>query len=256
MTSYELETLTLHAPEGAKLFTTKDKDLKDMEFFDRLQHIKILKSFITSDKTLKKIYGELLSSVYNKAEIKKYAKIVITEEPTTPTTIVTTTPEVAELKQELEEVKAIQAEIEIEIEKTTAMKIKLDETIKQIEIQKQQDALEQKELERQMQAMEQKIITVEKLYKLEKKYANLTEIRNKLAAQIRKALNLERTFTQYQRTQLLIQAGGRCQLCGDAVTIDTFEADHIIPWSKGGKTILENGQCLCRRCNRAKGAKA
>ncbi len=29
--------------------------------------------------------------------------------------------------------------------------------------------------------------------------------------------------------------------------------DHIIPWSKGGKTTAENCQMLCIACNRSKG---
>jgi 5-methylcytosine-specific restriction endonuclease McrA len=31
-----------------------------------------------------------------------------------------------------------------------------------------------------------------------------------------------------------------------------MEADHITPWSKGGKTSLENCQMLCVECNRRK----
>ncbi|RKY53653.1 MAG: HNH endonuclease, partial [Candidatus Neomarinimicrobiota bacterium] len=31
------------------------------------------------------------------------------------------------------------------------------------------------------------------------------------------------------------------------------QADHIIPWSKGGETTVENGQALCQRCNGSKG---
>jgi len=31
-----------------------------------------------------------------------------------------------------------------------------------------------------------------------------------------------------------------------------MEADHITPWSKGGKTIAENCQMLCVDCNRRK----
>ncbi len=31
-----------------------------------------------------------------------------------------------------------------------------------------------------------------------------------------------------------------------------WEADHIIPWSKGGRTISENGQLIAKRFNRAK----
>ena len=33
-----------------------------------------------------------------------------------------------------------------------------------------------------------------------------------------------------------------------------MQADHITPWSKGGKTIAENCQMLCADCNRRKGA--
>ena len=28
-----------------------------------------------------------------------------------------------------------------------------------------------------------------------------------------------------------------------------MEGDHIKPWSKGGQTILENCQMLCKDCN-------
>ncbi|MBQ2812594.1 MAG: HNH endonuclease, partial [Clostridia bacterium] len=28
-----------------------------------------------------------------------------------------------------------------------------------------------------------------------------------------------------------------------------MQADHIIPWSKGGHTTLDNGQMLCRMHN-------
>lgn len=34
-----------------------------------------------------------------------------------------------------------------------------------------------------------------------------------------------------------------------------MEADHIIPWHKGGKTEKENCQMLCMKCNRTKSGK-
>tara|TARA_Y100001934_G_scaffold283774_1_gene406628 strand:- start:4478 stop:6301 length:1824 start_codon:yes stop_codon:yes gene_type:complete len=47
-------------------------------------------------------------------------------------------------------------------------------------------------------------------------------------------------------------AGGKCQLCGRTLS-KNFHADHIRPFSKGGKTITLNGQALCSNCNLAKG---
>lgn len=32
-----------------------------------------------------------------------------------------------------------------------------------------------------------------------------------------------------------------------------FQVDHIIPMNKGGKTVPENLQILCRKCNGTKG---
>jgi 5-methylcytosine-specific restriction endonuclease McrA len=34
-----------------------------------------------------------------------------------------------------------------------------------------------------------------------------------------------------------------------------MEADHVTPWSKGGKTEPANCQMLCLPCNRQKGSK-
>ena len=32
-----------------------------------------------------------------------------------------------------------------------------------------------------------------------------------------------------------------------------MQGDHIVPWSKGGKTLPDNLQMLCARCNQEKG---
>ena len=44
-------------------------------------------------------------------------------------------------------------------------------------------------------------------------------------------------------------------VCGDKYEIEQMEADHIDPWSKGGKTIPSNCQMLCLKDNRRKGGK-
>lgn len=63
----------------------------------------------------------------------------------------------------------------------------------------------------------------------------------------------KRTFNSSEKNALWIAADGKCQNCGE--TLDrNWEADHIMPFSKGGDTDLVNGQALCQDCNRKKGA--
>ena len=42
---------------------------------------------------------------------------------------------------------------------------------------------------------------------------------------------------------------GICPICGKHFKFEEMQADHIIPWSKGGRTVPENCQMLCRDCN-------
>ncbi len=64
-------------------------------------------------------------------------------------------------------------------------------------------------------------------------------------------------FAHEQRLAIYRKNRGICQLkitCkGKKCEWDNWEADHIKPWSKGGKTIVENGQVSCPACNRSKG---
>lgn len=49
--------------------------------------------------------------------------------------------------------------------------------------------------------------------------------------------------------------GANCPEHGRELDFHEMEADHIVPWSKGGKTVKENCQMLCRHCNRTKSNK-
>ncbi|HDY75783.1 MAG TPA: HNH endonuclease, partial [Candidatus Marinimicrobia bacterium] len=67
-----------------------------------------------------------------------------------------------------------------------------------------------------------------------------------------------RMFAHEQRLAIYRKDKGLCQLkikCnGGKCDWDNWEADHVTPWSKGGKTIVENGQVSCPACNSSKGA--
>ncbi len=56
------------------------------------------------------------------------------------------------------------------------------------------------------------------------------------------------------RAQVLIRDQSTCQMCGKTVKDDHIKVqiDHIIPHSWGGKTELDNLQCLCDDCNEGK----
>ena len=73
----------------------------------------------------------------------------------------------------------------------------------------------------------------------------------------------QRSFSEAQRIQIYIRDRGICQICRDEqksperewiVPWSEYEADHVLPHSKGGQTLIDNGQVLCREHNRAKGA--
>lgn len=67
----------------------------------------------------------------------------------------------------------------------------------------------------------------------------------------------QRNFTHLQRLAIFRRDGGICQLrikCdGAKLTWDDWHCDHIRPWSKGGKTTVENAQVACSACNTSKG---
>ena len=67
-------------------------------------------------------------------------------------------------------------------------------------------------------------------------------------------LNL-RTFDDDEKRGAYERQKGVCPACGQHFEYEEMEGDHVVPWSKGGKTVLENLQMLCRRDNALKGDK-
>lgn len=66
-----------------------------------------------------------------------------------------------------------------------------------------------------------------------------------------KYLNL-RAFDENEKATMYELQQGLCANCRKHFKITEMEADHIVPWSRGGKTNLDNGQMLCRKCNNDK----
>lgn len=72
-----------------------------------------------------------------------------------------------------------------------------------------------------------------------------------------KYLNI-RVFTENAKRQAYERQGGNCPYCMHEhrekthYELSEMEADHITPWSEGGKTNLENCQMLCKEHNRLK----
>ena len=63
-------------------------------------------------------------------------------------------------------------------------------------------------------------------------------------------INLRLRFMVLQRDRFT------CQTCGASPAKDPsveLHIDHIIPWSKGGETTMDNLQTLCSKCNLGKG---
>lgn len=63
-----------------------------------------------------------------------------------------------------------------------------------------------------------------------------------------------RAFPESDKIIMYERQNHKCAICGKEFDISEMHGDHIVPWSKGGKTTLDNGQMLCTECNIRKGA--
>ena len=54
------------------------------------------------------------------------------------------------------------------------------------------------------------------------------------------------------RRNIYMRDNGICQYCGEHVTTQEFQIEHVIPRSKGGETTWLNVVVACQRCNKQK----
>lgn len=68
--------------------------------------------------------------------------------------------------------------------------------------------------------------------------------------------NQRKLMTQSLRKQIMERDFYTCQICGKYLPDEVgLHIDHIVPVSKGGKSVPSNLRVLCSKCNGSKGAK-
>ncbi|GAB1376416.1 hypothetical protein MASR1M48_12640 [Lactococcus petauri] len=76
-----------------------------------------------------------------------------------------------------------------------------------------------------------------------------SEIVKKYQKRTTRSINLKLRFRVLQRDSF------KCCFCGASPAKDSsieLHVDHILPWSKGGETVIDNLQTLCSKCNLGK----
>jgi len=61
-----------------------------------------------------------------------------------------------------------------------------------------------------------------------------------------------RFFEAFTRQNVYYRDGGKCMYCEKPVSRNSFTFDHVIPKSRGGKTVWQNIVCCCLQCNAKK----
>lgn len=61
-----------------------------------------------------------------------------------------------------------------------------------------------------------------------------------------------RAFSDAIKKKVYKAQNGLCKKCGKHFDLSLMDADHITPWSQGGRTVIDNCQMLCKHCNRTK----
>lgn len=67
-------------------------------------------------------------------------------------------------------------------------------------------------------------------------------------------LNKGNRFFSENIKKKLFSIGYKCSYCGNEIlSVDDCDIDHIIPFTQGGSTDIQNAQLLHRYCNQRKG---
>ena len=64
-----------------------------------------------------------------------------------------------------------------------------------------------------------------------------------------------RAFSAAMKQKAFELQNGICRSCEREFSMSEMDADHITPWSEGGRTNEQNCQMLCKDCNRRKSNK-
>jgi len=93
----------------------------------------------------------------------------------------------------------------------------------------------------------------EQIEEEKEKNINETEVKeNKEKIKIRRT---PRDINERLRFKVLKRDKFKCVYCGKSPANNSnvkLHVDHIVPWSKGGETVIENLQTLCSKCNLGK----
>ena len=66
---------------------------------------------------------------------------------------------------------------------------------------------------------------------------------------------IPKTRVRLNRRNLFARDGSRCQYCGRKFKTTELSIDHVVPRSRGGRTVWPNVVCACMKCNVRKGGR-
>jgi len=66
---------------------------------------------------------------------------------------------------------------------------------------------------------------------------------------------LPRNTVKFNRRNIFLRDGHRCQYCGKRYSTPRLSLDHVLPKSRGGSDTWENIVCACLKCNVDKGGR-